>query len=264
MGRGIGAAMVRVLVTNDDGIDAPGLHHLARFAAEAGYEVTVAAPDRDASGTSASIAYPMPEGQLELVRRQLPGLAEVPAYAIAGSPALITLVAVRGAFGDPPDLVLSGVNRGSNTGHAILHSGTVGAALTAAANGCPAVALSLRLGFTDVGSDPVPLHWAAATHYLPVLLPALWAAPGPVVFNVNAPSLSPERLPGLRQAKLAAFGAVQTTVETGDGFVRLALESVAGGGGEPGTDTDWLAQGYATVSAVTPIFETPDIHLPDH
>lgn len=248
--------MTRVLVTNDDGIDSPGLHHLARVLRAAGHTVVVAAPADDASGTSASITYPGPGEQLTVQRRDLPDLPDVAAYALAAPPALITLVAVRGGLGEPPDLVVSGVNRGANTGHAILHSGTVGAALTAAANGRPAVAVSLQLD--DEAEQPA--HWEAATRYLPALLPVLRQPPTPIVLNLNAPNLPAGQLRGLREARLAAFGAVQTTVHTGDGYVELSLADTEASR-EPGTDSALLAEGYATVSAVTPILEVPDVSL---
>ena len=247
--------MARVLVTNDDGIDSPGLHHLARALRAEGHTVVVAAPDRDASGTSASITYPGPGEQLTFQRRDLAELADVPAFAMAAPPALITLIAIRGGLGEPPDVVVSGINRGANTGHAILHSGTVGAALTAAANDCPAIAVSLQ--FNDATGA---IHWEAATRYLPALLPVLHREPTPIVLNLNAPNLPMARLRGLREAKLAAFGAVQTTVQTGNGYIELALADTEASR-EPGTDSALLVEGYATVSAITPIFEVPDVSL---
>lgn len=248
--------MSRILVTNDDGIDSPGLHHLARVLRDDGHAVTVAAPATDASGTSASITYPGPGEQLAVARRDLPGLPDVPAYALAAPPALITLVAVRGGLGEPPQLVASGVNRGANTGHAVLHSGTVGAALTAAANGCPAVAVSLQVDDETVEEA----HWEAATRYLPQLLSVLRRSRKAIVLNLNAPDLPAERLRGLREARLAAFGAVRTTVRTGDGYVELSLADTDASR-EPGTDSALLVEGYATVSAITPIFEVPDVSL---
>ncbi|UYO97695.1 5'/3'-nucleotidase SurE [Microbacterium sp. M28] len=122
--------MTRVLVTNDDGIDAPGLHALAAAAVSAGFDVVVAAPAKQSSGSSASILAEEADGRIRIGRRELDGLDGIPAHAVHGGPGLIALIAARGAFGDPADLVLSGVNHGANVGRAILHSGTVGAALT--------------------------------------------------------------------------------------------------------------------------------------
>ena len=123
---------MKVLVTNDDGIDAPGLHALARALVADGRDVVVVAPARDMSGSGAAI------GQVHLDETSTPagsscrGCAGVPAYAVDGAPGLCVLAARLGGFGDPPDVVMSGINPGCNTGRAVLHSGTVGAALTAA------------------------------------------------------------------------------------------------------------------------------------
>lgn len=133
----------RVLITNDDGIDSTGLHRLALVAQRAGLAVTVAAPLVEASGSSASLAATESDGRIELQRRNLPGLPGVPAYAVAAAPAFIAMIALDGAFGPPPSLLLSGINHGYNFGQAILHSGTVGAAFTATTQGCRAMAVSV-------------------------------------------------------------------------------------------------------------------------
>jgi 5'-nucleotidase len=133
----------RVLVTNDDGVHAPGIRLLARAARDAGYDVTVAAPREEASGTSAALTAVTDEGRVMFAPVSLPGLDGVPAFAVAASPAYIALLAGLGVFGPVPELVLSGINRGANAGRAILHSGTVGAAVTAAAGGARAMAVSL-------------------------------------------------------------------------------------------------------------------------
>ena len=134
---------MRLLVTNDDGIDAPGIRFLARALADAGEDVVVAAPSQEASGMSAAMTAVEDEGRIVVTSHELDGLAGVEAYGVAGSPAFIALIASRGAFGPAPDLVFSGINRGANAGVAVLHSGTVGAAFTAAENGARALAVSL-------------------------------------------------------------------------------------------------------------------------
>ena len=121
--------MMRVLVTNDDGVDSPGIRALARACEVAGLEVTVAAPAWDSSGASASLTGVQQDGRLLLHRRGGWGAAQV--FGVEAAPAFIVPAGVHGAFGEPPDIVVSGINIGANTGHAVLHSGTVGAALTA-------------------------------------------------------------------------------------------------------------------------------------
>jgi 5'-nucleotidase len=134
---------MKVLVTNDDGVGSPGLHALARALVDDGYDVVVVAPDREMSGSAAAIGQVHIEEGIDAERVDLPRLDGVPAYAIAGPPGLCVLTARLGGFGDPPDLVVSGINPGCNTGRAVLHSGTVGAALTGANFGCRGLAVSI-------------------------------------------------------------------------------------------------------------------------
>src|SRR5687768_2366288 len=112
---------MRVLITNDDGIDAPGLIALTK-AMSARHDVIVVAPDRDMSGSSAGISRVGGADNIVFTPRGLDG-AE--AYTIAAAPGLAVLTACLGGFGDVPDLVVSGINSGANLGHSILHSGTV-------------------------------------------------------------------------------------------------------------------------------------------
>jgi 5'-nucleotidase len=255
----------RVLVTNDDGIDAVGIGVLAAALAARGFETVVAAPRIDSSGTSAALTATEDDGRVLVERRDLDG---VPGYAIAGSPAYITLLGLHGAFGPAPDLVVSGINRGANAGRAVLHSGTVGAALTASAAGCRAMAVSLDIlspenATTASGgavmrmteADEAARNWSTAAATAVDLVDTLLAAPAGVVLNVNAPALPAERLRGVRRATLAAFGQVQmAVVETGEGFVRTALEE-SGEQLVPGTDLAALAEGYATVTALRALTE---------
>jgi 5'-nucleotidase len=134
---------MKVLVTNDDGVGSPGLHALARALADDGHDVIVVAPDREMSGSAAAIGQVHLEEGIDAERVDLPRLDGVPAYAVSGPPGLCVLTARLGGFGDAPDLVVSGINPGCNTGRAVLHSGTVGAALTAANFGCRGLAVSI-------------------------------------------------------------------------------------------------------------------------
>jgi 5'-nucleotidase len=266
---------VRVLVTNDDGIGAPGIRWLARAAAERGLDVVVAAPHEEASGSSAAMKVVEREGRVVLDEHRLEGLDDVPAFGVAASPGFIALIATHGAFGPPPDIVLSGVNRGANAGRAVLHSGTVGAALTAAANGCRGMAVSLDVlsalqatagsgGGAVAASatvDDEVRNWATAARVALDLLPVLTAAAPQCVLNVNAPDRPYEDLIGVRRGTLATFGQVQMTVaESGRGFIRTALEE-SGQPIEPGTDIGWLAAGYASVTAIRALTEATDVDL---
>lgn len=235
---------MRALVTNDDGIDSEGLHTLAAVAVDVGLEVVVAAPHMERSGASASLGATRADGRLIIESRKLPDLDGVEAYAVEGTPAYITWAASRGAFGATPDLVLSGVNKGPNTGHAVLHSGTVGATLTAVAHGIPGVAVSLTSGR--------PTHWKTASVVATRALKWVLAQDDrqPVVLNVNVPDVPIEELRGVRSAPLASFGAVQADVaEVGQGFVTLTFSEIDVRS-EPGTDAALQLSGWATVTAL--------------
>ena len=134
---------MKVLVTNDDGVGSPGLHALVRALVDADHDVVVVAPDRDFSGSGAAIGHLHADDHIDAAPVELPGLPGVRAYAVDGPPGLCVLTARLGGFGDPPDIVVSGINPGCNTGRAVLHSGTVGAALTAANFGVRGLAVSI-------------------------------------------------------------------------------------------------------------------------
>jgi 5'-nucleotidase len=239
-----------ILVTNDDGIASPGLCSLAVAARDEGHEVIVAAPRRQSSGTSASIVAAEEDGRIQIEHRDLMGLDGVRTFAVRGAPGLIALIAAHGAFGPVPDVVLSGINHGANVGRAILHSGTVGAALTGGLNGARAMAISL-----DVGISPSSYEWDAAAKVTRRLLPTLLASPMGTVLNLNVPNV---RTPAeLKEAHLAPFGIVQTTMKQEDAqHITLAVEDLPNEP-EPGSDAALLAEGFATVTSITPVSSVP-------
>jgi 5'-nucleotidase len=241
--------VIRALITNDDGYDSAGIAALARTASRCGLQPVVAAPSWDSSGASASLTAVEEEGRLPVRRTERPELPGIPVFAVDAAPAFIVRAAMQGAFGDPPDVVLSGINLGANTGHAVVHSGTVGAALTAANDGRPAMAVSLVL------DDE--LHWATAEHVAGEALAWLVArgTTEAVVLNVNVPSIPLDELRGLRRAHLAPFGAVQTNVtEVGQGYVRVEFAEIDADP-EPGTDVAVLRAGYASVTPLAGVCE---------
>jgi 5'-nucleotidase len=244
----------RVLITNDDGIDSPGLHALAKMAHENGFEVVVAAPTVESSGSSAGIIATQSDGRVVVEARSLPELPSVKSYAVAATPGYIALIASRGAFGEPFQLVLSGVNHGANFGYAIIHSGTVGAALTAVTYGCPAMAVSLDVGL-NVSGD---LHWTTAADIASTMLDEAMNAPPRVAINVNVPNVERDKVLGVKRGRLAAFGAVQTNLEVGDGYVRTTIAD-HGADFEPGTDAALLADGYASVTPLKAVTEASDL-----
>lgn len=242
--------MTTVLVTNDDGMGSAGLCALATAAVDAGFDVIIAAPRQQSSGSSASIVASEDDGRIRIERRELEGLEAVPSFAVHGAPGLIALIASHGAFGAVPDVVLSGINHGANVGRAILHSGTVGAALTGGLNGARALAVSL-----DVGISPKTYEWDAAAQLARRVLPMLLEHPAGTVFNLNVPNR--RQSAGLREAHLAPFGIVQTTMEHEDEHhVTLAVEDLPNTP-EPGSDAALLAEGFATLTSITPVGSVP-------
>lgn len=243
--------MTTVLVTNDDGIESPGLHALADAAVAEGFDVIVAGPATESSGSSASIIGADRDGRIRMERREVAGL-DVPCWAVQAAPALIALIAAHGAFGAVPDAVLSGVNRGANIGHAILHSGTVGAALTGGSNGGRGLAVSL-----DVGLHPDTHEWDAAANVARRLLRELVDSPPGTVLNLNVPNQASAAELDPRGATLAPFGIVQTTAaEAGEGGVRLTVADL-GAVDDPNSDAALLAAGHATLTALSGLREVP-------
>ena len=151
---------MRILVTNDDGVSAPGLAALTRalaaWAERAGgdpaHEIIVVAPSSNYSGAGAAVGSVTDHTTIPYQRAYVEGAEAVEAYGLDASPALSVIAGALGAVGPKPDLVLSGINHGVNVGRSVLHSGTVGAALTASQLGISALAVSLR-----VGDEPEPV-----------------------------------------------------------------------------------------------------------
>jgi 5'-nucleotidase len=266
----------RVLITNDDGIATPGLRWLAGAVRECGFDLVVAAPRREASGMSAALTAVTDAGRVVFEPTNLPGLDDVPAFGVAASPSYIVVLAGLRAFGEPPDIVLSGINRGANAGRAILHSGTVGAALTGANRDARAMAVSLdvltpaaagaatgRAAISAIDAvDDTDRHWDTAAGLARRLLPWLVDAPPGTVLNLNVPDRPMTGLGGVRTAALAPFGQVQMAIaEAGEDYVRIAIEE-DGGRRVPGTDVALLAEGYATVTAILPPCVANDVVLP--
>lgn len=246
------------VITNDDGIDSAGLHVLAAAARAAGYEVVVVAPAAETSGSSAAMTTAASD-RITVAPVQLPGLAENPAYAVHAAPAFIAFTAVRGAFSQVPELLLAGVNKGPNTGRAILHSGTVGAAMTASMHGTCAAAFSLACNADDDGSG---LHWATAGIVAEQVIP--WAArmPPGTLLNVNVPNVPAGQLRGIRRGPLAPVGAFELTLEA---TARDHLQTtVTGPAAAPpaGTDAALLADCFASVSPVAPLCELAESFVP--
>lgn len=240
----------RVIVTNDDGIDSPGLRILARALSKE-FEVIVAAPAADMSGSGTGIGRFDIDAGVELTPVEID---QVPnAYSIDGPPGLAVTAAALGAFGPLPDLIVSGINAGINTGHSIIHSGTVGAALTAQTFKLKGLAVSLAQ------SDP--WHWDTATHFaVPAAHWLLSRKKGPNVLNVNVPAAPVEEVAGVHWADLDEFGYIRVaTADVEDRRLQFVVGATEDRS-DPGTDTVLCSENYVTV---TPLRTVEPAAFPD-
>lgn len=178
---------MRILLTNDDGINAPGLAVLEDIAKELTDDIWIAAPEEEQSGKGRAISLTHP------VRTRKVGAK---AWAIAGTPSDCVLLAMQDLMPDAPDLVLSGVNRGQNIAEDTSFSGTIAAAMFGMQLGIPSIALSQAQSFRERGSLPwaTARAWGAKT--LEPLIAKGW--PTDVVMNVNFPDREPEDVQGIQ------------------------------------------------------------------
>lgn len=189
-----GTGQLRILVTNDDGVHAPGLKVLEKIARKLSKDVWVVAPEEEQSGSahSLSLANPLRVRKMNAKR-----------YAVRGTPSDCVLMAVRHIMReDEPDLVLSGVNRGQNIADDVTYSGTIAAAMEGTQLGIPSIALSQAFGF----SGQSKVKWATAEHFAPDILKKLIAAgwPEEILININFPDVVPGSVTGIevtRQGK---------------------------------------------------------------
>jgi len=235
---------LRILLTNDDGIGAPGLRILRAALEAAGHDVTVVAPIRDRSGSSVSITT---HGKLTLHR------IDARAYSVDGTPADCVRLALTLILEEKPELVVAGVNFGQNVGAGTIYSGTVGAAVTAAAMGVPSIAVSQTVDPGDVQQTPryFPDAAALATELVGLMAerderPLL---PRGVTLNVNHPPLLREARAGVkltRQGRSTLYELVYARAP--DGTIRLSFARNPTPETVPDADTTALAAGYATLT----------------
>lgn len=250
---------MRVLVTNDDGVDAPGLAVLARALHEAGMDVLVAAPMQEASGAAAGVGplHTMTDG-IEVATLERPGLEGIETLGVEALPALIVIAGCLGAYGPPPDLIVAGINPGRNVGRAVLHSGTIGAALTAVHFNKRGLAMSIQSGpFAAFESDTGrTIHYETAAALAVELAPKVAAAPVRTVLSCNVPNLPLEGLAGLRWAKLARSGLVRSALVDAEGSSKMQLE-LGFGDAPPGDESDetLTALGFATITPLASVAE---------
>jgi 5'-nucleotidase len=237
---------LRVLITNDDGYLAPGIRALAPVIAALGYDVLVVAPLLDESGVGSARAG--------MVGRPIRTASDeengVTFTGIDGTPALAVTLANVGAFGRPPDLVLSGVNRGANLGVPIFHSGTVAAALTAAGQGTSAVAISI--------DSEDPSYWETSAAVAAEALAWIVSEPAGTVVTINVPDRPLDQLAGVRHASLAPIKrsrVIGTRAPSGEPMIQLER---ARPNPVAGSDEALLAEGFVTVTPIVGIREVKD------
>ncbi|MBY5163614.1 5'/3'-nucleotidase SurE [Salsipaludibacter albus] len=248
-----GDGRARVLVTNDDGIDSPGLQRLAVALAE-DHDVVVAAPLDNRSGSGTGIGRLQGDEDVALRRHDV---GPVEGWALAGPPGLAVMSAALGAFGARPDLVVSGINAGMNTGHSVIHSGTVGAALTAHTFGSGGVAVSLAptRDPTRPHDDPEAEDWHWDTAVAVAVRVVAWALDHRprTALNVNVPALPPDQVRGTRWARLDHFGHFRVATADLAGS-RLHLDVTdRSRGREPESDTALCLDGWVTLTPLEPV-----------
>jgi 5'-nucleotidase len=247
---------MRILVTNDDGIDAPGIHALARAMVSTGHDVVVAAPQRDMTGYGAAMGEMHADATIDVIEVEVEGLEGIRCVGVDGPPALAVMAARLGGFGPPIDLVVSGINPGPNTGRATLHSGTVGAVLTGGNFGVSGLAVSIGVGDEII--------WQTAGDLAIAALEWLVDQPPKTLLNLNVPNLPLDEVKGIRWARLAPFGTVRAgLVEHPSGGLQMELR--AHGEKLPDDcDTALVTNGYAAITSIVGIRATEHVPVAEH
>lgn len=226
---------MKILLSNDDGFLAPGLSTLAKHLKEIG-DITVVAPDRNRSGASNS---------LSLVNPLRMTTAENGFISVNGTPTDCVHLAVTGLLKEMPDMVVSGINEGSNLSDDVLYSGTVAAAMEGRFLGLSSIAISL--------AGPKCLNYDAAAEITKQLVLRLKKDPLPqhTILNVNVPDLPFEELRGIQVTRLGTRHIAEPTIKTVDPRGRRIYwigqpgpEEDAG----PGTDFHAVNTGYVSIT----------------
>jgi 5'-nucleotidase len=239
---------MRLLISNDDGIYALGVRALANGLAEAGHQVTVVCPDRERSATGHGLTLHQPI-RAELVESVFH--PSVQGWACSGTPSDCVKLALWALLDSPPDLVLSGINHGSNLGTEVLYSGTVSAAMEGVIEGIPAIAFSL-CSFSSRNFQPAAVFAQSlvaqiAQHPLPELL----------LLNVNIPPVEQEKIAGVaitRQGIRRYVDVFEKRIDPrGKTYYWLAgevLEEVqtANAPGQLPTDVEAIRENYITIT----------------
>src|SRR3954469_16534629 len=234
---------MRILLTNDDGVNATGLKVLETIARTFSDDIWIVAPTEEQSGAGHSLTLTRPLRLRRLGERR---------FCVSGTPTDAVMMAIAHIMkDDPPDLILSGVNRGANLGEDVTYSGTCSAAMEGALAGIPSIALSQSYATEGMG-DTVP--FAAAEAWAERVLAPLIAEPMPprTLVNVNFPALAPDAVKGIGVCRqgLRDYGRlkiVQRTDPRGYDYFWFGLGPMVQTPGHS-TDLEAIADGYVSVS----------------
>lgn len=235
---------MRILVTNDDGIHAPGLEVLEEIAREFSDDIWVCAPSEEQSGAGHSLTLNEPVRLRQYGERR---------FSVSGTPTDSVMMALRKVMPDKPDLVLSGVNRGANLGDDITYSGTVSAAIEGALAGIRSIALSQvysREGMADTVPFDAARQWGAK-----VIAPLLDVPLAErTLINVNFPPVAADTVKGIRVVRqgfhdYSRGSLVEGTDPRGYDYFWFGLHAIEHTL-DHGTDLEAIAEGYV---AVTPL-----------
>jgi 5'-nucleotidase len=234
---------MRILLTNDDGIHAPGLAVLERIAANLSDDIWIVAPSEEQSGAGHSLTLTQPVRLRKLGERR---------FSVTGTPTDSVMMGLAWILKDArPDLILSGVNRGANLGEDVTYSGTVSAAMEGALAGIPSIALSQCYAKEGMG-DTVP--FAAAEAWAERALRPLLATPiAPrTLVNINFPARAPDAVKGIRVVRqgIRDYGRtriVQRTDPRGYNYYWFGMAPTVETPGHS-TDLEVIEDGYVSVT----------------
>jgi 5'-nucleotidase len=176
----------RILVTNDDGIHAPGLAVAEKIAREISDDVWVVAPETEQSGASHSLTLSMPLRLRKIAEQR---------FALTGTPTDCVMMGLSQVMPEKPTLILSGVNRGSNIADDVTYSGTIAGAMEGTALGIPSIALSQSYGGEEVGHPRWQCAEAHGADVVKRLLAIGW--PQETLININFPDVEPDKIAGI-------------------------------------------------------------------
>jgi 5'-nucleotidase len=232
---------MRILVTNDDGVNAEGLAVLQRIAAKLAKDVWVVAPELEQSGAGHSLTLHLPVRLRKISEKR---------FAVSGTPTDCVLVALQEAIPvkkKKVDLILSGINRGSNAADDVTYSGTVAAAMEGTVLGVPSIALS------QLCNDREKPQWKTSETYAPDLIKKIVATgwPKDTLININFPDVAPNKVKGVR---VCALGKRRVGVALSERVDPKGRPYFWLGGdrdntaNKPGVDIDFLHKGYITIT----------------